>query len=278
MIIIYLMRKLQILFICLYSVFSLLGCANTGTIKPVGTAKDLSLEDALSSMAAKPRFHTRKRLTYLMAWNGIPVGRVIAESGDVIKYRGRDVHVMTVVTESNEFLSKIYRVEDKYTSYVDAETITSRWYEADRREGNYRKHLVVEYDFDKMEAIYTNLRDGSVKRCPIEENVQDPVSAICYFMTMPVRPGEMVGITVNLNEKNYKLYGKVGKVEVVRLPGMGSRAAFEIRPYAKLEGKMVKKGRAWMYFSADENRYPVYGVVLIPFGKVTATLRSIEDI
>jgi len=32
------------------------------------------------------------------------------------------------------------------------------------------------------------------------------------------------------------------------------------------------------YFAAYENHYPVLGVVLIPFGKVTARLKSIEEL
>ena len=271
------MRELKCFFVFVLVILNLAGCAGTGTIKQVKEVRDVSETEALESMAARPGLPSGIKLTYLMAWNGIPVGRVIAESGDIIKYKGKDVHVVTVVTESNKFLSKIYRIEDRYTSYVDTETITSRWYEADRKEGNYRKHLVVEYDFPNKEAVYTNLKDGSVKRCAIEDDVQDPLSAICYFMTMPVKPGQMIGITVNLNEKNYRLFGKVGSVEVIKLPREGARAAFRIRPYAKLGGRMVKKGRAWMYFSADEQRYPLYGVVLIPFGKVTATLLSVED-
>ncbi len=257
---------------------NVLGCANTGTIKALKSAGDVSEEKVLSSMLTRPGFHARKRLTYLMAWNNIPIGVIRAESGNIENYRGRDVYVVTLVTESNKFLSKIYRVEDTYTSFIDTQTMTSRRYEADRKEGNYRKHVVVEYDFEKMEAIYTNLTDGSVKRCTIEENVQDPVSAICYFMMLPVKPGEKASITVNLNEKNYRLFGKIENVNVVKLPHLGSFPAFKVRPYAELKRKRVKKGSAWMYFAADKNRYPLYGVVLIPFGRVTATLKSVEDI
>ena len=258
--------------------FAIAGCANVGVIKPLKHAGDISEQKIAASMSARPEFHSRKRLTYLMAWNGIPIGSIIAEVGEVSRYRGRDVYTVTLVTRSNKFLSKIYNVEDKYISYIDAETMTSRRYEADRKEGNYRKHVIVEYDFDRNEAVYTNLTDGSVKRCSIEENVQDPVSAMCYFMTLPVKLNDKISMTVNLNEKNYELYGKVESVDIVRLPAFGSFPAFRIRPYAVLGGERVKKGRGWMYFMVDEKRYPLYGVVLIPFGKVTSTLSRIEDI
>ncbi|MGB2631092.1 MAG: DUF3108 domain-containing protein [Candidatus Omnitrophota bacterium] len=266
----------------LFAVFSLQlvlsGCANTGKIRYIGRASGVTKNEVTTSMATKPQLHYRKRFTFLMAWNGIPIGSVVAEIGDIIRYRGRDVYVVTLITRSNKFLSKIYKVEDKYISYVDTETMTSRRYEADRKEGNYRKHVIVEYDFDKNEAIYTNLTDGSVKRCAIEKDVQDPLSATFYFMTVPVKVDDEIRITVNLNEKNYKVFGKVESLNLIKLPGLGSFPAFRIRPYAILGNERFKKGRGWLYVIADKRRYPLYGVVLIPFGKVTSTLAKVEDI
>lgn len=254
------------------------GCANTGKVVKLKSVENVSEDKVIEEMSSKPVFHVRKRLIYLIAWNRIPVGRIIAESGDIISYRGREAYSMKVVTESNKFLSKIYRVEDTYLSYVDTETMSSLRYETDRHEGTYEKRHIVEYDFDNMEATYYSLLDGSVKKCPIEKNVQDPLSAVCYFMTLPVKPGDSLELTINLNEKNYKMFGKIEDVGAVKLHKFGLIPAFKIQPYAELYGERVKKGRAWLYFSADKNRYPLYGVVLIPFGRVTATLVSIEDI
>ena len=260
------------------SALMLAGCANTGKVVKLKSVENVSEEKVIEEMSSRPVFHVRKRLIYLIAWNRIPVGRIIAESGDIITYRGREAYSMKVVTESNKFLSKIYRVENTYLSYVDTETISSLRYETDRSEGSYKKRHIVEYDFDNMEAIYYSLLNGSVKRCSIEKNVQDPVSAVCYFMTLPVKPGDSFKLTVNLNEKNYKMVCKIEDVGAVKLHKFGSIPAFKLLAHAELYGERYKKGSAWMYFSADKNRYPLYGVVLIPFGRVTATLVSIEDI
>ena len=268
--------KAQI-FLCVIALSLLApGCVSTGAVRPLGSAAPESREEARESIASPRIFPDGVRLVYLMAWNGIPVGSITAESGDTIEYRGRRAYVVKITTESNRFLSGIYRVEDIYISYIDTETMTSLRYEADRKEGRYRKHVIVEYDMDKLEATYTNLVDGSVKTCAIEREVQDPVSAMCYFMTMPVKRGERVKITVNLNEKNYGLYGDVESLDLITLSALGCFPAFKVRPCAELDGREVRKGRAWMYFAADGTRYPLYGVVVIPFGKVTATLREIN--
>ena len=271
------MKKIQpaIFILCLAT--GLCGCAGTGRVVPINRARDISKEQALESIATPPRRYTRRKFTFLMAWNNIPVGKITATAGDRKEYLGREVFVMRLVTESNAFLSKIYRVEDTYTSYVDVETNASLRYEADRKEGNYRKHVVVEYDAAAGEATYTSLTDGSVKKCKIENNVQDPLSAMSYFMTLPIEPGREVTLTVNLNEKNYHLLGVIEGIEAVKLRGFDALPAFKVRPRFELKGEKVEKGKAWLYFSADSNRYPLYGVVLIPFGRVTATLRSVEE-
>lgn len=272
------MKKLHILLTFAFIACFIQGCAKTGTVKKIDRSDNISEAAAQEEISRRIPFHVNKRFVYLIAWNGIPVGSVTAESGDVIEYRGREVYVVTIVTASNKFLSRIYRVEDTYISYIDTETMSSMRYEANREEGSYRKKIIVEYDFDKMEAIYYSLLDGSVKRCDIKENVQDPVSAMCYFMTLPLKVGDRISYVVNLNEKNYDLYGEVKDIEVVKLPEMGNFPAFRIVPSASLKGKEYRRGRGWMYFSADDSRYPLYGVVRIPFGRVTATLRSVEDI
>ena len=262
----------------LFAVYAFSGCASTGIVKKITKMEGVSEQEIIDNLAVRVPFEEKKRFIYLMAWNRIPVGRIVAEIEGRTQYKGREVFIVKLVTESNKFLSKIYRVEDTYISYVDVETFTSRRYEADRKEGNYRKHVVVEYNFEKLEATYTNLTDGSVKTSSINKEVHDPLSAIYYFMTLPVVPEDKVKITVNLNRKNYDVYGIVDSIEAVKLKNFGLIPAFKIKPYVELENKQVRKGTAWLYCAADETRYPLYGVVKIPFGTVTATLVEVEDI
>jgi hypothetical protein len=270
----------------LCSIISLLllvpGCARTAVVLPVeykqaehtGTAGT----DHIVPDLHRASFHVKKKLVYGLAWNGIPVGYVTVESGDISRYEGTEVYNLKLVAESNKFLSRIYRVEDTYISYIDVRTMSSLRHEADRKEGRYRKHIIVEYDTENLEAVYTSLTNGSVNKSPITKYPQDPLSAVCYFMTCPLKTGETVNITVNLNEKNYDVDVSIGEKQMVRVPAFDERLCFKATPRVELGGKEVTKGRAWGYVSADSDRYPVYGVVRIPFGKVTATLVKVENI
>ncbi|MBF0253357.1 MAG: DUF3108 domain-containing protein, partial [Candidatus Omnitrophica bacterium] len=219
-----------------------------------------------------------KKYTYLMAWNSIPVGSIYAQVGPFTEYQGKKVLMVSVKTESNKFLSKIYRIDDVFISYIDLDTFRCIRHEANRKEGNYRKNLIIDYDFENLTATYSNLKDGSVKKCEILPDSHDILSVIIEFTTLPVKPGETLHMELNLNEKNYDLYGYVESLEVVILPGKKYVPAFKIKPYAMLDGKKYERGKGYLYFSADKNRDPIYGAVEIPFGKVTATLKSIDEI
>ncbi|HNX91276.1 MAG TPA: DUF3108 domain-containing protein [Candidatus Omnitrophota bacterium] len=309
-------KKIKIICVCAVAVFLAAGCVSVVKKKPaivketpVATSvptevirNDTSPTSAVPSVSAttgitvksevatqtvktppvigpkNPVTKKGKRLIYIVAWNGIPVGRVIAEILPAIEYEGRMVRVLKVRTESNEFLSRIYRVDDVYLSYFDEEKLISRYYEADRKEGFYRKHVVVTYDMKSLRARYHNHTDGSVKYCDIKEKVQDPLSVIYYFMNIPVKLDDNINVTINLNEKNYELFGKIESVDILTLPKIGDISAYKVRPYAVLNGQRYRRGYAYIYFSVGKERYPVYCVAWIPFGKVTGTLLSVEEI
>ena len=142
--------RYAIIVVSLLAVLACYGCARTGAVRSLASAPEMPEAETPVEIQRPREFPTRKKLIFNMAWNRIPVGRIIAESGDIINYRGRDVYVVTLFTESNRFLSRIYRIEDTFTSYIDTVTMTSRRYEADRKEGTYRKHVIVEYDLEKF--------------------------------------------------------------------------------------------------------------------------------
>ena len=262
--------------VLLAAVFFSAGCAKTARIKrcsPIGASAEKFEEPARA-------FTVGERLTYLVAWKGIPVGEGTATVEDLTDFKGREVYKIVIAARTNKFLSKLFRVEDTFTSYMDKDKLASLRYEAIIREGNYKKDLVVDYDFQKGIAVYKNLRDGSVKVCPVEKGTQDPVSAAYFFRTVPARVGDRIKIYLTLNEKNYEIVADITKKAAVEVPELGAFNAFLIKPFVKLEGKRQRRGSAWGYLSADKKRLVLFAVVKvleIPWiGEVTATLKNVE--
>ena len=252
------------------------GCAGMAKISQSRIREPLLTE--IAEPAA--RFTVGEKFTFIAAWKGIHVGTATATVSELTDYKGYEVYKIVVVAKTTEFLSKLFRVEDTFVSYMDKDKLISRGFEATIREGRYKKDLVVDYDLEKNIAIYKNLKDGTVKTCPVEENVQDPISAAYFLRAAPLKVGDSVQVTVNLNEKNYEIFANIEKRSCITIPGMDTFDAFLVRPYVKLEGKRQKKGTAWGYLSSDNRRIALYMVVRvleIPWiGNVTATLAKIE--
>ena len=217
-----------------------------------------------------------EKLIYTVRWLGVPVGVITASIKGIKEIKGRKAYVLEVTAKTNIFCSAIYKIDDRFVSYIDAENFYTLRHEVYRREGRYKKDAVVDFDHIIKKAYFKNFIDKSEKTFDIPYGVQDTLSACYYFRLLPVEIGEKIEYAVYNNEKIYQLFGVIESKDYIRLPRFGKKPAFHIQPYAQLEGEQVKKGRVSGYFSVDEKRLPLLAVVQAPmFTEVAASLDSI---
>jgi len=269
------MLRKQIWIMLLILVF-LCGCARGAKVRRLSKL-DISQQKI---SIPKHELTVGEEFTFLVAWRGISIGKAVATIEELTTFKGYEVYKVVVTAKTNKFLSKLFPVDDTFISYIDRDKRISRHFEAIIKEGKYRKHLVVDFDFEKYIATYRNLKDGSVKTCPINKDVQDPVSAFYFFRTMPLSLGDTIDISVNHNEKNYGVVVNIDKKAELIVPKIGKFEAFLITPYLKLDGKRMRRAKTRGYLSSDKNRLPLYvsvKVLEIPWlGVVTATLMNVD--
>lgn len=234
-------------------------------------SRDIVIEAPASKL---PQY---ERLTYQVRWLGVPVGTIAASIKGIKKIQGRDAYELEVVAKTNSFCSAIYKIDDRFVSYMDAENNHTLRHEVYRREGNYKKDAVTDFDQLNYKAHFKNFLDNSEKDFKIPPGVQDTLSACYYFRTLPIKIGDRIEYAVCNNESNYQLFGLIEGKEFIRIPRLGRKESFYIQPYAKLEGEKVKKGKVSGYFSCDARRVPLLAVVRAPmFTEVVAYLYKIE--
>jgi len=218
-----------------------------------------------------------ERLTYEMSWIGIPVGTMTTSVTGIKKINGRDAYVLEAIAKTNAFFSKIYNIDDRFISYMDIEKLYTLRHEVYRRDGNYKKDAVTEFDQINHKANFKNFLDKSEKSFDIPDNVQDILSACYYFRLLALKVGARVEYYVCNNEDNYHFLGLIQSKMFIRLPKIGENEAFQLLPYAKLKDAKVDKGRVNAYFSCDKRRIPLFAVVKGPvFTEVAITLTKIE--
>jgi len=259
------------------------GCASTIHLKKtrpdteeegkVVTAADTEIAPAAKSL------RVGEKLTYRIAWIGIPVGTVTSEVKEIVKIKGRDTYHIELTVKTNMFCSAIYKIDDRFETFMDTQTLLPLRHELKRREGRHKKDYIIEFDHARNIATYNNLREKSTKEVKFPKGAHDPLSVIYFYRTEDVDVGAKIDFYVSMNEKNYRVTGKVDKKAIVRVPEVGVYDAFQTSPTATLEGKPVKKGRAIGYVSCGADRTPLFGVVDVwvrLIGRVTLTLAELN--
>ncbi|MFP4472510.1 MAG: DUF3108 domain-containing protein [Candidatus Omnitrophota bacterium] len=218
-----------------------------------------------------------EKLTYNLRWMIFNVGTLTAEIKGFRLYRGRPVYVLQLHLESNAWLSKIYTIDSTFTSFMDAEHMYTLREEVDRKEGSYRKHAVVEYNQQEHQASFYNYTDDTAKTFPIPPGVQDGLSAVYYFRTLPLEVGDTIHYMVVASESVYELYADVVKKASISVGPFKDQDAVFVKPYARQGGEPVKKGTMIGYFSTNPTKIPLTSTIKAPlFTKAAAFLIDVE--
>ncbi len=227
--------------------------------------------------APEKRLQVAQVLTFNVQWLGISVGNITTSVKAIQNINGREAYVLEATFQSNAFLSAIYKIEDRYVSYMDVERLYTLRNEVYRRDGKYKKDAITEFDQDKHIAHFQNFIDNSRKDFQVPEGVHDALSAFYYFMLVPLKLQEKIELPVCNNEANYQLLGMVESIMMTKTPGAGERKAFLIQPYARLKGEKVQKGNLKAYFSCDKRRIPLLAVLRGPvFTEVSVALTAVS--
>jgi len=275
--------KLKIISIIAALAIAITGCAagyitKTSNLLKTETGQKIRSQD-IEIKAPPQKLSLGEKLTYEVRWLGVSVGTIVASiTPQMEQMNGHSAYKVSVVAKTNNFCSAIYKIDDKFISYIDSKTMVTLRHEVYRRDGRYKKDAITDFDQNAHAAHFTNLLDKSSKTFKIPDNAQDTLSACYYFRILEFKLADRIKYFVVNNEQNYELFGIIEDKKFITIKGLGSFESFFIQPYAKeLGGEQVKKGKVSGYFSADERRLPLLAIVEAPlFTKVTATLSKIE--
>jgi len=247
--------------------------------RPFVDEQGREIHSAADIIIEKPerRLPDREVMKFNLKWIGFSIGTVTMSINGIEKINGRDAYYLEALFESNKFLSKIYRIEDRFVSYMDVENLYTLRQEVYRSEGKYRKRAVIDFDQAAHKAHFRDLIAKSEKVIDIPADVQDTLSACYYFMLLPLKAGDTIDYSVYNSEQVYRLMGLISEKAFIKTPGLGLKEAFGIKPYVDLNGQRVQKGELKAYFSCDKRRIPLMGRIKgVVFAEAAFSLTKIE--
>lgn len=263
------MRKASIIFI---SVILICGCGISRQYRIADKSEGITIEAPIKKLTIG------EKLTYKAEWLGMDVGIATLSVQGITERNGRKVYHIVATAETTAIISKLYKVEDIISTYLDIEGLCPVRFEKQQREGGYRSDEYTDFDQEKGKAFYFSRLNHSKKEYDIPKNVQDPLSCMYFFRFQDVAVDKSIFADVNTDEKNYLLEAKILEKGFVNIKGVGEWEAFMVEPLPWFQGKVTRKAKATMWFSADARRIPLLLVTKgIPFvGSVIITLQKIE--
>lgn len=115
-------------------------------------------------------------LAYKVDYLGVTCGHMSLESRRT-KFRGRDAYHVIMTARNSDFFNKIYRVDGRIESWVDAATMSTMAYRSDITEKGERD--IRQYVVDRERSVVVAEKDGKVEEVPFEAGAAlDPLAFI----------------------------------------------------------------------------------------------------
>jgi hypothetical protein len=220
---------------------------------------------ATPAVAAVP-FAVGEELVFRAKFGIIPAGGAKMRVEGIDTIRGRPAYHVVFTIDGG---IPLFRVHDRYDSWIDRETLSSLRYYQQQSEGPV--HRSVKYEIYPEKAEYQ--RDSSALE-PSVSNPLDDGSFIYAVRATGVRVGE------TRREDRYFKPDKnpvvlTGVREDTVKVGAGTFPSTVIHPSIKTNGIFSEGGEAQVWFSSDDRRLPVQ--LKAKFAKFSLTL-SLESV
>ncbi len=175
---------------------------------------------------------------------------------------------------SNSSYDLLYKVRDRYETYIDTATLQPLKFVRDVNEGGYKKYQNVTFNKNANTAI-TN--DGVFK---VPTCVQDVVSAVFYARNVDfskLRPNDRIAFDMFLDNEVFNMYIRYLGKETIKTK-YGKFRAIKFKPLL-IKGTIFEGGEQMVvWVTDDQNRIPVRIESPISVGKVKIDMMSHENL
>lgn len=226
---------------------------------------------------ASPPFQVGEKLTYQIFWGPFAVGRATLEVAGIEPVDGHDCYHLIARAKTGGFVNLMFPVDSKTESWLDTEGLFSRRYRQNRLEGDHKRSDETVYDYDRMTAVTTNFYNGRTKIVPLDQHVQDVVSALYYVRAQPLTLDAGQQFVLNVGSTNYVVNVCPDQRKQLYVRPVGDVQALRLEPNPTLKIVANNKGRMWFWISDDRRRLPLLVASDMKIGSAKLVLYKIES-
>lgn len=215
-------------------------------------------------------FGVGERLVFDVNYGFINAGEAVMYVAGYDSILNHKCYRVEFTVNSHPSFNWIYKVEDRYLTFIDVEAIVPWKFEQHIREGSYRRDFVAEFDQLRHFASTT---EG---RYEIPDYVHDIMSAFYYarvldYSTMKV--GEGPTLFNFYKDKSHELKVRfLGRQELEVEAGTFNTIVVE--PLVKEGGLFKSEGRIVIWLTDDERKIPVRVNTKVVIGSIDTELKE----
>ena len=247
------------------------GVAATSWAQPTGTPPATAAPTVVVASTikrAKVPFGPGERMEYDVKFGALRVGNAHMEVVSLDNLRGRPAWHTAFWVQGGNFL---YRVNDVYESWMDAETLSSLRFVQELEEGG--KDIERRFEIYPERAVFIQTSKKPNKE---EKSVSQPLddgSFLYFIRTIPLEVGQTYDFNRYFRPDRNPVRIRVLRKERVMVPA-GTFDAIVIQPVIKTKGIFSENGHAEIWLTDDERHVMVQLKSKLSFGSLNLYLKS----
>ena len=215
-------------------------------------------------------FEVGERLSFDVNYGFITAGEAVLEIPALDTIAGRNCFHVEFRVNSLPSFSWIYRVQDRYVTYIDVATIAPWKFEQHVREGSYSRDFIAEFDQRR------NIAKTSERTYPVPQYVHDILSAFYYARTInygPLKAGDQIFLSNFYKDTTYDLVIRVlGRQQLEVAAGTFNTVVIE--PLVREGGLIKSEGRIVVWLTDDERKIPIRVNTKVVIGSIDTELKG----
>ena len=219
-------------------------------------------------------FKEGEKLTFDINYGFITAGVATMSIPRIKRISGRDAYYVTFEVNSVPSFNWLYKVRDRYETYIDVDGIFPWRFEQHIREGGYVRDFAAFFDQRKSKAKTSN------GEYDIPQYANDILSAFYYTRTLDfsnMKEGDKFHLQNFFKDKVYDLDVVFRGRETIDVPA-GKFDCIIIEPLVKEGGLFKHDGDIIIWLTDDNLKVPVKVRTKIIIGYVEAMLTSYQGL
>ncbi|EAS20912.1 conserved hypothetical protein [Flavobacteria bacterium BBFL7] len=197
------------------------------------------------------------------------------------KLNGKEVYHIKGKGKSTGLLHLFFKVDDRYETYIDRNTVKPYRFIRDIDEGGHTKDIQIDFDHDTGTAVINDKKHNKVDSIKIEPSTQDMMSAFYHLRTIvdinSLEKGDEFKLPMFFDKENFDFKLKFLGRDTIRTK-FGKVPALEFRPYVQ-SGRVFKEEESLtVWISDDENKMPLKIKAKLAVGSLTADLDAFKGL